>query len=482
MPRWTDGENSCPFQTTLLRGQPDKGSHARSFPKVGRGEIRQTRVRREQDINTRYFRDYESLENAFRRRIATLLPRKHAGTAVFWRDFQRLFDALPASTSSRAEHYITSNPRDCLAFGTPRQVLQAVLMTTATPTTGMAAALEGIAARFGLRSHLNQPVRSLSGGETVRLALAKAFTAADRADRLTLASPFSWLSQNNRRYFYALADQCRTLGKPLEVFALEGEDDAATLDFQERLPTGPDFRLVFRQARVILNSVFDRLHNRQLRAVIADGEFNLRSPCLIQGDNGQGKSLVAKMLARAMPREGQADLETTGRKGRVRLLLQDLINQTMMRSFRQIATGANPGGAARVGRLYDAIRADMTAADETLAPDAIRSFEDACRLRTPATLVELKILLAAVRLAAGPAAIVMDEPDWGLRQSAALAYVRGVIRTAHRKGIPVLIISHKPWWRPWAGSGLAVSKVRSPEAAGSAEPFQIQMKRTKPAQ
>ncbi len=434
-------------------------------------------MKRDPDITTRYFRDYEALENAFRRRIATLLPRKHGGTALFWRDFQRLFDALPEASARRAEHYITSNPRDCLAFGTPRQVLQAVIMTAATSSTEVTADLEDIAVRFGLRSHLNQPVRSLSGGETVRLALAKAFTAAIQADRLTLASPFSWLSQNNRRFFYALAEHCRTLGKPLEVFALEGEDDAATPDLRTGLPSGPEFRLVFCRARVILNSIFDRLHNRQLHALIADGEFNLRSPCLIQGDNGQGKSLVAKILARAMPHEGQADLETVQSKGRVRLLLQDLINQAMMRSFRQLATGINPGGGARVGRFYNAIRADMTTVDEALTPEAIRSFEDACRVRTPASLVELKILLAALRLAAGPAAIVMDEPDWGLRRATALAYVRGVIRAAHRERIPVLLISHKPWWRPWAESGLAVSKVHPHQTSGSMELFQIQMQR-----
>ena len=482
MPRWTDCENGCPFQATLLRGQPDKRGNRRSFRRGGRRETRQAKVKRDQDITTRYFRDYEALENAFRRRIATLLPRKHAGTALFWRDFQRLFDALPELTASRTEHYITSNPRDCLAFGTPRQVLQAVLMTTATSTQEVSADLAGIAARFGLQSHLNQPVRSLSGGETVRLALAKAFTAAARADRLTLASPFSWLSQTNRRYFYTLADHCRTLGKPLEVFALEGEDDTATPDFRTGLPPGPDFQLVFRRARVILNTVFDRLHNRRLQAAITDGAYDLRSPCLIQGDNGQGKSLVAKLLARAMPREGQADLETAGRKGRVRLLLQDLINQAMMRSFRQIASGAIPGGLTRVGRLYDAIRAEMTTAGEATMPDAVCSFEDAFRVRTPATLVELKILLAAVRLADEPAAIVMDEPDWGLRRFTALAYVRGVIRAAHRKGIPVLLISHKPWWQPWAGSGLAVSKVRPRQPAGSAEPFQIRIERTAFAQ
>ena len=42
------------------------------------------------DIPTRYFATYEALENAFRERVAGLVPRYHAGTRVFWDDFQRL--------------------------------------------------------------------------------------------------------------------------------------------------------------------------------------------------------------------------------------------------------------------------------------------------------------------------------------------------------------------------------------------------------
>ncbi len=426
----------------------------------------------------RYFRHYEDLENAFRRRIATLLPRKHAGTAVFWQDFQRLLHAFPEKAATRSEHYVTSNPRDCLAFGTPRQVLQAALMTRTAPAAATAGQVEALAQRFGLQRHLNQPVRSLSGGETVRLALAKAFIGAARADRLTLASPFSWLSLNNRRYFHDLAAHCQARGRSLEVFALEGEDQAGADIGGESLP-GPDFYVVFREARVVLNSVFDRLQDRQRRAAVQDGDYRLCSPCLIQGDNGQGKSLVAKILAGAMPREGHAGLETAGRKGRVRLLFQDIVNQAMMRSFRQLAIGTDPGGAAQIGRFYDAVRADMMDR-ATLAPDEVKSFDGGCAAQTPATLIELKILLAALRLASRPAALVMDEPDWGLRQAVALAFVRGVIRAAHGAGIPVLLISHKRWWQKWAGSRLQVCKVLPEHEGHTADLFRIQIERTMP--
>jgi energy-coupling factor transporter ATP-binding protein EcfA2 len=444
-----------------------------SYACIGRGG-----VNLDTGLATRYFPHYEAQEEAFRRRIATLLPRIHAGTEVFWRDFQQVFQTMAELADDRRELYITSNPRDCLAFGTPRQVLQAAIMTAAPAGRAADGDLQTVAARFGLARHLAQPVRSLSGGETVRLALAKAYIGAARADRLTLASPFSWLSLGNRRFFHDLASRCRDLGRPLEIFALEGEDATTPCDEHGVFEAGPAFRIGLRGARVVLNSFLDRLHNRRLAAVISDGDFRLQSPCLIQGDNGQGKSLLAKALAGAMPREGEAGLAVGGRTGRVRLLLQDLVSQTMMRSFPQLAAGNDAEAMRAVGRIYDAIRAQMRVACD-LAPDEVRPFERGRSAGKPATLAELKILMAARRLAASPAAIVLDEPDWGLRQAVALALVRGIIRAAHAAGVAVLLISHKPWWQGWAASGLVVCKA-PPAAPEATDLFQIQIQRDLP--
>ena len=88
------------------------------------------------------------------------------------------------------------------------------------------------------------------------------------------------------------------------------------------------------------------------------------------------------------------------------------------------------------------------------------------------------MLLAAVRLAGKPAAIVLDEPDWGLRRTIALVLVSGIIRVAHRLGVAVLLISHKPWWRQWAGSFLTIRKGPPRPGAPAADLFQIQIQRT----
>ena len=74
------------------------------------------------------------------------------------------------------------------------------------------------------------------------------------------------------------------------------------------------------------------------------------------------------------------------------------------------------------------------------------------------SLLDLKLMLTAARLAHSPAAIIVDEPDWGFSRQTAIAFVATVVSTAHAMGVAVLLISHKPWWRHVAPSTLRIEK------------------------
>ena len=198
------------------------------------------------DIPTRYFATYEELEEAFRRRVRGLVPRYHAGTRVFWDDFQQLYERPLTTGGETCEAYITSNPRDCLAFGTPFQVLQGAWLSAFRRDAAPTEEPVQVAERFSLSDHLHQSIRSLSGGETVRLALAKAYLLASCASRLTVASPFSWLACEHWGDFRFLAAHYRACRTDVELLALEGEDtlspaapdwhpDLAPVDFSWRL-------------------------------------------------------------------------------------------------------------------------------------------------------------------------------------------------------------------------------------------------------
>jgi len=407
------------------------------------------------DIPTRYFATYEALENAFRERVAGLVPRYHAGTRVFWDDFQRLYSRSGVFAPENGEAYITSNPRDCLAFGTPFQVLQGAWLSASRPNAASPEDPGRVAERFGLSGHLHQSIRTLSGGETVRLALAKAHLMAGCAARLTVASPFSWLSLDHWHLFRELVDHYRSRGTALELFALDGE--ASTLAGEDGdEPAAVPLRFTWRlnALQLDLGSLIDRLHDRRVWVGVAPREETLASPCLLCGDNGQGKSLVAKTLAGALAYTGEARVEGPRGERRVRLLFQDVFNQSLMRSMPQLAPRGEDDGVAAA---YDAIR-DVIRHRAPLAGRTLSAFGERRHDAAPLSLLEMKILLTALRLVDHDGVLILDEPDWGLSRPDAVAFVAAVVRAAHDRGVPVILISHKPWWRNLARSIRRVSK------------------------
>ena len=180
--------------------------------------------------STRYFETYEEREQAFRKSVFSLIPRKYLGPRNFWADFRRISRDGFSQLKGNRIAYISSNPRDCLAFGTPWQVLSAAQMCARQTDKAISASTKTIAEAFGIQENLYQPVRTLSGGETVKLAIAKTFITAAYSTRLTIASPFSWLSHDNIHYFRKLFDHYIELGIPVDLLALEGEDSVEPIE------------------------------------------------------------------------------------------------------------------------------------------------------------------------------------------------------------------------------------------------------------
>ncbi|MGD8494466.1 MAG: ABC transporter ATP-binding protein, partial [Desulfobacterales bacterium] len=74
------------------------------------------------------------------------------------------------------------------------------------------------------------------------------------------------------------------------------------------------------------------------------------------------------------------------------------------------------------------------------------------------SLLEVKAILVAIRLCGKPSAIIIDEPDWGLKRASAVAFVSAIISVCHKSDVPVILISHKPWWLNLAKSVLRVER------------------------
>jgi hypothetical protein len=279
---------------------------------------------------------------------------------------------------------------------------------------------------------------------------------------LIIASPFSWLSHYNTVYFNNLVQQYIDLDLPIEFLALEGEDSKEQIEpkslFGKNSVEPVDFSITLNKVKIALGSSLNPMISRETYALVESLEADLNSPCLIIGDNGQGKSLIAKVLAGAIPFGGIVKILREGRTGPARLLFQDVIAQTLLRSFDAIASlpfqshGATPLDVYGkiLNRYFYYLDNSITKLPEIDSADT--SFR---------TLLEIKLILVAVRLCGQPCALILDEPDWGLNRTSAIAFVSAIIEVAHALGTPVFLISHKPWWQSIANSTILVT--RSPK-------------------
>jgi energy-coupling factor transporter ATP-binding protein EcfA2 len=427
--------------------------------------------------STKYFQTFEQREQAFRESVFSLIPRKYLGPRLFWKDFGQISLEELLKFIKQPIAYITSNPRDCLAFGTPWQVLTAVGLRAQSVDNKYSFAPSDVAEDFGIQENLYQPTRTLSGGETVKLSLAKSFIASKYSSRLIIASPFSWLSRDNSMYFRKLFKLYNRLDIPVELLALEGEDSGEQISITDcycgisEKPVG--FNICLRDVRVLLGSSLNPLHSQQTDAQLVDFETDLSSPCLIVGENGQGKSLIAKVLAGAIPFQGVAKIECKNQSGPARLLFQDVINQTMLRSFEAIAGLSYRKDQENPIELYEEIlKAFLIYLQKVGNNISKMGLTDFTGYRT---LLEIKAILVAVRLCGQPCALIIDEPDWGLTRAASIAFVSAIIKVSHELGTPVILISHKPWWLTIAKSTIRVKRTPKKIDKEKNYSFQIQL-------
>ena len=94
------------------------------------------------------------------------MPRHYAGPRLFWSDLRQAGREGLETPEARPLARITANPRDCLAFASAHQTLVAASMSGMGPSP-TARRIADLARTFGIDHLLRQPIRTLSGGETV---------------------------------------------------------------------------------------------------------------------------------------------------------------------------------------------------------------------------------------------------------------------------------------------------------------------------
>lgn len=386
------------------------------------------------------FNSFEDRDSHLRTNLKVPLPRRHDGPGVFYSDFLRAMEIFERPNYS----LITPNPMDYLPFDRVRLILNAAFRLSMRAD---ATEIHNVTNQFDLTHLTHRLVYTLSGGETLRVAMAKCVLESRGTGKLIMSAPWGVLSKAGRRYLGQLLEAYTRDDSDYQILCLEG-DTSDEPDSDLKTETGVPFGIKTESLSISLSDAVESEYYAV--ALVDDFESStLRSPCLIYGENGHGKSLLMKALAGCIPYTGR--IAILGRPSqRVRLLFQDVSNQALL-------TGASADWTIKNDREVNRLNA-------LLLNDVTHRLER-CGIQVDRgpTLLSTKVAMIAIRLAEDPAALVLDEPDWGLSKAQAVALLRAVISLCNREEVPLLIISHRPWFdRAWC-SRVRIERMRSSE-------------------
>jgi len=398
-----------------------------------------------------YYQTFEDKEQSFREAVHSLLPRKYSGPSIFWKDMGTIFSSGLGNLHDNSVAYISSNPRDSLAYSFVDDLLTATSLHL--PANERHALLENVITTFSLNDLMKQEIHTLSGGEVVRLSLARAFLLSYISQQSIISSPFAWLSDKHYPLYRRVVDTFLEAGKEVKVLSMVGEDNKETPAVA--LDSTLQSNINISGLKIRLSDPLLDEQGQESWASVNDLNYDFTSPCLILGDNGSGKSLISRALSNSIETSGNAVVQTHGYIGHARLLFQDVITQAMLRPFPALISSLHGISEQEIIKVYDEIVNEFR---EYFTSKGLQVPLIGRRNASDKTLLEYKFMLVALRLSSKAPAIILDEPDWGVTKETASAFLASVVKVAHNRNIAVVLLSHKIWWRGVAKSCLMARK------------------------
>ncbi|MGH9879091.1 MAG: ATP-binding cassette domain-containing protein, partial [Nitrososphaerales archaeon] len=299
------------------------------------------------------------------------------------------------------------------------------------------------------REKATQPIVSLSGGELLLLNYAKARALLPSVPGMVACSPVYWLNHTRYTYWDRLVQDYQSNGKYVDVLLLDGEpfpsknsddnDDAllALRDIQ--------WYMEFQEPEVLFDEIeFPSYHPASTMRYFPRNAlpFRLSSPTLLTGDNGVGKSILAKILSGIIkPHKGRLIIKSPNGEGNARLLFQDSIDQLFGKSIDDHLDWVFrfDGDKRKTAKsIYDDIDYIMRVYVKARGLECVTAVGEKAQHNT---LLQAKISLIAERLASVPPLLILDEPGWGLPRPIARNLVLAACEQAHKHNVAVLIIS-----------------------------------------
>ena len=406
-------------------------------------------------MNIHRFNSFEKQVAYFTERTGVHLPRMTFGKGAFFRDLGQWSSTYSSQAQDMNCAHILPDPVQGLSFPRAVDVLSSALSLSSKAVD--VDQIYGLLETFGLsREKATQPVISLSGGEMLLLNFAKAKAMLPAVDGVVACSPIHWLNENSYQYWERLVDACRERKCFIDVALLKGEPfiDEKTARPETLIKPVPmvEWQMVLDHPVVEFEEIrFPSYHPAsRIKYGLTDGhgQLALKSPVLMTGDNGVGKSIFAKLLCGILkPAAGDLAIRAPNGTGYARLIFQDAIDQLFGKSIDGhlnwvFRFNREKGEAARdiYTKLDNAMRdylKDRPDEANALGPEAV-----------PTTLLQAKISLIAERLATRPPVLVLDEPGWALSGPIARKLVEAACRLAGEMKVAMVLISHHArWWK-----------------------------------
>ena len=398
-------------------------------------------------VKIKTFTSFEKRQIAFQEVTNIVSPKITAGFASFIKGMSDWVLQHDKGISNIVS--IPSDPYLGLVLPTVKDVLYA-----AASRGGFAeitVAIESVMSSYNLPvNKLSQAVRTLSGGESCLLALAKSALLASEKRHLVMCNPESWLSRENKSLIMITAQSYTNCGGGSTIFGMAGdmicsEDGCDPSEPRESLESlsqfkGPEVHISLDDLCVKLSDPTGLSQIKPL-SINYSGHLSMQSPIIWEAPNGFGKSVLAGLLSGALISDsGKYGIHTKGYTGKARVLMQDCVYQLfgftpidyLLWAFREA-----PEMATNAVDEYHFI--ENSIADVFAESGHRYSVGDR---ENPESLLQVKIALVAARIVQNPVLLILDEPGFALTKKSAQAFVESVAKRCAEQSIGLLIISH----------------------------------------
>ncbi len=397
------------------------------------------------------FEDFEHLVDQFTDKTGVFFPKLACGGKAFFSGFS---DWMNQSRKVASFAMITPDPVQGLSLPNARQIISSQISSIADNVDDEK--ICELLSRYGLPAEiLSQPVSTLSGGELLLLTYAKADTQIEMVSAFFACNPLFWLNSSRHHFWHQLCERYSAAGRPIEALVLSDEDSFSA-DARQVECCLPPLSLNFdvKELQVTFPEIkFPVFHpEKQLYYQNNLPEPVIASPFLITGDNGVGKSLLAKILADVIPvSRGCARVVSQNGSSVVRLLFQESISQLFARLPLEYLADAFSGSRELHNVALEIFASIFKYCTDT---DDFNIFDNSSH-----NLLAVKTALIAARLAAKPALLLLDEPAWGLSRLHSCRLVYQCCKIAHAQGTAVGIVSHQPSWHRFVAANIHLKKI-----------------------